>query len=276
MKLHQGLAAILIGCVCWYLSQCNHADPISPQAEKSTEVSIQFTLPKAANSNSSITRAIMVVTAANMDTIRKELVTASAGSFRDTLRVPSGKDRTFQVTLYQNTFAALKGEQTIDLPAGKRIELRLKLQFLLPALSLSPIDTTVAKNGLFTLKILAHRVDSLCTIGSKILFDPSKLQVVDMGRDDDFLKTNGGTIAQLQFSKNNATGEIKLVFGIFPAAKSVSGDGQIAHVVFKALNGSTTEIIPSLDNSVDPDLGLYDKSANLMNAVALGSKITIQ
>jgi hypothetical protein len=140
---------------------------------------------------------------------------------------------------------------------------------------LSPIDTTVAKNSIFTVYIRAHHVVNLCTIGTLLTFNKDSLQVVDLGREDDFLKKNGGAVTQLLFSKDNANGRVKLILGIFPAAKAVSGEGAIARVVFKALQGKSTALHLSLDSTSDPDLGLYDQLANPMSAIALGSLITI-
>jgi len=149
----------------------------------------------------------------------------------------------------------------------------MKLEFQVPALTLTPIDTTLAKNSTFTVFVRAHHVDSLCTIGTKLLFDPARLQVVELGREDDFLKKNGGAVTQLQFSRDNVAGEVKLLLGVFPAGKSVSGEGKIARIVFQAVGSSVAEIDLSLSGM---DLGLYDQHAVLMPAVALGSRITIQ
>lgn len=276
MNWRQVMAAMRVSIVCICVSSCDQATQPGAVPEHSADVAIGWSLPKSADHCVSITRALLLVTAANMDTIREDIVITGPGVITTKLRVPAGKERTFHATLYQDTLAVLHGQETIDLKSGQRIELKMTLQFLVPALALSPIDSTVNKNDVFTVYIHAHRVDSLCTIGSKVTFDPGKLQVVDIGRDDDFLKTNGGAIVQLQFTRNNDAGEVKLVLGIFPAGTAVSGSGRIAHIVFKAIDGPSADLILSLDHSHDADLGLYDKSAHLMSAVALGGKITIK
>ncbi|MBN2356154.1 hypothetical protein JXO59_08575 [candidate division KSB1 bacterium] len=275
MNWHKTSAMAVASIVCFYFSSCNQPTPNAPTPVNIAHVFADISLPKSIEQSATITRAVFLVTAADMDTIREEIQITGMGHVTAELKVPAGNERLFSATLLQDTLAVLYGQDMLDLKSGQHLELKMTLQFLVPALSLSPIDTTAARDDLFTVYINAHRVDSLCTIGTQLLFDPTKVQVVDIGRDDDFLKTNGGAIAQLQFTKDNNAGRVKLVLGIFPAAKAVSGSGRIAHVVFKALEGPDADLILSLDNQADADLGLYDNMANLLYAVALGSKITI-
>ncbi|HOT96116.1 MAG TPA: cohesin domain-containing protein [bacterium] len=262
-----GLLALLAAC----------SQPLSTEPENADDarVTATFSLSKAAVLKTGISRLVITVSGTGMKTMTLDTTVSAAaeGRFQTTLKVTPGKNRLFQVSAFQDTLLVLTGKDSLDLKAGQKTALRLTLQFQVPALTLTPIDTTLAVNSTLTVYVKAHHVDSLCTIGTKLKFDPAKLQVVELGREDDFLKKNGGAVTQLQFSKDNTAGEVILQLGIFPAGKSVSGEGKIARILFKATATSTADIDLNLKGT---DLGLYDKRANPMQAVALGSHIVIQ
>jgi len=272
MKLRYG--ALLLAALG--LFSCEKA-PLNPAAaEGPADVLASFSLPKIAVTDAGLTRAVFVVLNAARDTLLSDTSeVAQNGYIRAKLKVPAGQNRLFQVSVLQGSRAVLTGSDSLDLKGGAQVELKMTLNFLVPALTLSPIDTTVTKDSTFAVYIHAHHVENLCTIGTLLTFSKDSLQVVDLGREDDFLKQNGGAVTQLAFTKDNANGRVKLVLGIVPIAKSVSGEGTIARVVFKALQGPSTALHLSLDNTVDGTLGLYDQMLNLMPAVALGSQITI-
>ncbi len=264
-----------VGILVLLVVACDKPLAVSPEDEERAEVHAAFSLPKL-NASAALSKLVITVTGSGMDSLVKEVLVTDAGPVRTSFSVTAGKNRRFDVTAYHDSVAILAGRDSLDLVSGKRADLAMKLGFLVPALSLTPVDTTVTKTNTFTTYIVAHHVDSLCTIGAKLRFDPAKLKVTELGREDDFLKKNGGAVTQLQFSKDNTAGEVKLVLGIFPAAKSVSGEGRIARVVFQALDGPAADLTLSLDAAEDGDLGMYDKNANAMAAYALGSRIQIQ
>jgi hypothetical protein len=252
---------------------CDKPLSTEPEQNSDSRVTAIFSLSKAAVIETGINRMVIAVTGPSMTAITLDTVITAEGQLKTDLKIPAGKKRIFTVTAFQDTLAVMTGKDSLDLKAGQKVTLNMKLGFLIPALSLTPVDTTLARNSTFTVFVQAHQVDSLCTIGTKLKFDPSKLQVVELGREDDFLKKNGGAVTQLQFSKDNVAGEVKLLLGVFPAAKSVSGEGKIARVVFQAMSVATAEIELSVSGG---DLGLYDQHANLMRSAALGSHIIIQ
>ncbi len=267
------LFMVITGLTLWALA-CEKPMSVAPAAEEQAEVTAAFSLPRM-STTAPLSKIVITVTGTDMDTLRNEVLVTEAGLVRASLTVRAGKKRIFDVAAYQNNVAILAGRDSLDVVAGKKTELAMKLGFLVPALSLTPVDTSVTKTHTFTVYIVAHHVDSLCTIGTKLLFDPARLQVVDLGREDDFLMKNGGAVTQLSFSKDNTAGEVKLVLGIFPASKSVSGEGRVARVVFKAHEGPTADLNLLLHASGDGDLGMFDKHANSMTAYALGSHIRI-
>lgn len=266
----------LVALVVLLGTACEEPMLVEPSAASYARVTANFSLLKTAMTGSGIDSLAVQVTGAGMDTMTMAIPVTAEGQIRLEMKVPSGSNRVFSVAAYREDTAVMAGRDSLDLKAGKDAVLNMKLGFLVPALSLTPIDTTVAVNSTFTLYVRAHHVDSLCTIGARLKFDPARLQAVDLGREDDFLKKNGGAVTQLQFSKDNTAGEVNLLLGIFPATKSVSGEGAIARIVFKAVTGPAAEVGLSIKQTDGSDLGLYDQHANLMPAIALGSRIIIQ
>ena len=252
---------------------CEKPLSTTPEYTGTNGATATVALSKATLLETGISRLVISVTGEGMKAVSIDTAITAEGQFRTDLKISPGKNRLFEVSAYQDTLLVLAGSEILDLKEGQKVTLHMKLHFQVPALTLTPIDTTLARNSTFTVYVQAHHVSSLCTIGTKLLFDPDRLQVVELGREDDFLKKNGGAVTQLQFSRDNTAGEVKLLLGVFPAGKSVSGEGKIARIVFQAVGSSATEIDLSL-NGVD--LGLYDQYAVLMPAVALGSRITIQ
>ncbi|HNY92200.1 MAG: hypothetical protein BWY77_01587 [bacterium ADurb.Bin431] len=264
---------LAVGLLLALAGACEKPLSMAPDYSGVSEATATFALSKATLLETGISRLVISVTGEGMKAVTVDTAITAEGQFRTDLKISPGKNRLFRVSAYQDTLLVLAGRDSLNLKEGQKVTLHMKLDFQVPALTLTPIDTTLARNSTFTVYVQAHHVDSLCTIGTKLLFDPARLQVVELGREDDFLKKNGGAVTQLQFSRDNTAGEVKLLLGVFPAGKSVSGEGKIARIVFQAVGSSTAEIDLSL-NGVD--LGLYDQHAVLMPAVALGSRITIQ
>ncbi len=254
---------------------CNQAVPIEPPNSEEAAITASIDLSHTQLTASAITDILLQVSGAGMDTVRKHL-TLDGTKATAQLKVKAGKSRTFTATAYQGATTVLSGSSTMDLAAGKSANVAIRLNFLISAIMLSPPDTSVAKDASFTLYIKARNVTDLCTFGAKISFDKTKLEVLDLGREDTFLKSNGGAINQLRFTKDNTLGKVEMVLGVFPATTSVTGDGKIGKIVFKALAAGTANLTISMDTAADADLGLYDKNANLVNSLALGGQITIR
>jgi len=249
--------------------------PVEPPSNGETAISASIDLSQTQLTANAITDILLQVSGVGMDTIRKHL-TLNGSKATIQLKVKAGKSRAFVATAFQGTTAVLSGSSTLDLEAGKSTNVAIQLNFLIAVIMLSPPDTTVAKDASFTLYIKARHVTDLCTFGAKISFDKTKLEVLDLGREDTFLKSNGGAINQLRFTKDNTLGKVEMVLGVFPAAASVTGDGKIGKIVFKAPVAGMADISISMDATADADLGLYDKNANLLNSLALGSRVTIK
>ncbi|MDZ7347093.1 MAG: cohesin domain-containing protein, partial [candidate division KSB1 bacterium] len=193
------------------------------------------------------------------------------------LQVPAEKQLEVSVTGYQDSTAVLYGSRTVfPINKGKSADVRILLDFLVPTIILSPPDTTLQAEQTVTLFLAARNVVDLATFGCLVRFDPTVLQVVELGREDAFLKGNHGNVTQLEFMPDNVRGTVRAVFGVFPASAAVSGSGKLARIVFRALKADTTNVQIQVDNRVNSDLGLFNKNAELMYSVGLGSRLFIK
>jgi hypothetical protein len=272
------LNCLLVALFSLAIVSCSKLTPVSSGSDDEAAIVASIDMSQTGLSASAISSILMQVSGAGMDTVRKQL-TLDGTKATLQLKVKAGKSRTFSAIAYQGTLAVLRGTTTIDLVAGKSTNVPISMEFSIAAVILSPPDTTVAKDASFTLYLKARHVTDLCTFGARISFDKTRLKVLDLGREDAFLKSGDGSINQLRFTKDTTTttGKIDIVLGVFPASKAVSGEeGMIGRIVFKALTAGTADLNISLDSTADSDLGLYDKNANLIPSIALGSRITVQ
>ncbi|MCD6097896.1 hypothetical protein J7K18_03280 [bacterium] len=149
-----------------------------------------------------------------------------------------------------------------------------------PAVLISPSSYSAVVGEVFDIEIALRYVEDLVGVGVRLNFDSEKLEVVELGREDDFLTSNSGAVNQLTFTSDNDEGYVKLVLGILPASASVSdmsGNARgIGKITFRALSPGTAELLLSVDNASDSDLGLYNSSAELIPDVETESgNITI-
>jgi len=256
-------------------SACSRLASTAPEDVDNVTIAASIQLPHKNFNWQTLTKMVLQVTGSNTDTIRSEL-TLSAGGASGKVEVPVGKLLTFTVTGYQDQIPVLSGSTQFKPEAGKDNKINISLNFLQTALILTPADSSVNVGDQLTLFLQVRHCTDLGTIGARILFDNTKLKVVDLGREDDFLKSQSGSVNQLEFTKDNTNGTVDIVLSVFPASAAVSGDGKIGRIVFQALSAGTANLSVSVDNTVDSDLGLYDKNAQLIQAFALGSRITIK
>jgi len=254
---------------------CSRMTPNGPDKLSDVSVTTSLKLPHRGLSAASLTKILLEVTGPEIKKIEKELILIGTKA-STSIKVPADKQLTFKVTAFQDTVAVLQGQANLKAKGGDKISLPIKLNFLVPAIILTPPDTKINAGDTLTVYLQARKVSDLSTIGARIKFDYTKLNVIELGREDDFLIKNGGTVNQLRFTKDNTKGTVEIVLGVFPASKAVSDSGKIGRIVFKALQADTVDLSLSLDNSFDSDLGLFDKNANLMYSLALGNRIIIQ
>jgi len=256
-------------------SGCSRLVPNGPDKLSDVAVTASLQMPHRGLSAASITRILLEITGADFTTIEKELVLTGTKA-KASIKVPGDKKLTFKATAFQDTIAVLQGQTNLNTKGGDKVSLPIKLDFLVPALIITPPQAVINIGDSLTVYLQARKVSDLSTVGARITFDETSLNVIDMGREDDFLNKNGGTVNQLLFTKDNEQGTIDVVLGVFPASSAVSDSGKIGRIVFKALQAGTVDLSISLDNAFNSDLGLFDKNANLMYSLALGNRIIIQ
>ena len=279
MRLFKKIIALLCGflLLLLFIENCTQSSPISPDDPDAVSVSASISIQKSALSALALTRMTLEVTdQGNPIAGTPKVLTMTAGGASGQVKVPKDKMLTYIVTAYIDTVKVLQGSDSLKATAGGNNSIHITLGFLIPALILTPSDTTVTKGQNFTLYVQARQVTSMSTIGTRVQFDTSKVQIQDIGREDAFLKSNGGSVNTLKFTKDNDKGIVDIVLGVFPGSAAVSGNGKIGRIVFKAMETGTMDLHLLLDNTIDPDLGLYDKSANLLFAIGLGGRITIK
>jgi hypothetical protein len=262
--------------IATFLWSCQRTTPTAPTLDLAGDAIASVTLPALDAGVVGFTKVVILVTGKGMDTLRKELM-PQAGVLKDTLKVPSGNGRIFKVTAYKNSAAVMAASDTLDLAAGKKIELPLKMSFLIPAITLTPTEKTVALNDTFSVYFKVHKVDSLAGVGFRLSFDKNKLQAMDIGREDAFLSSKGSAIFPLQFNRDNTLGQVNLVLGLLTPSLAVSGEGLVGRVRFKVLTAAgSTELALDADNTANSNWGLLTNRGVYLNAFTIGSKVTVR
>lgn len=254
---------------------CSKESPMAPVSNRGSAVATSIKLSDENYAASALDSLIMQVTGEGLDPIRRKL-SIDGTKARMQLEVPAKKMLKMKVTGYQDTTAVLQGSQDFTAQSGQITNVQIKLDFLVPTIILSPPDSVIQKGDSVDVYLAARSVANMSTFGAEVHFDPTKLQVVSLSRQDDFLKKNHGSVMQVAFTQDNTLGVVKAVLGIFPASAAVSGSGFVGKITFKAIETDTTDIWIKIDNKQDSDLGLFDKSADLMYSVGLGSRLFIQ
>jgi len=254
---------------------CSNDSPLMPINIEQSAIATSIKINQKGYAASSLDSLLLKVTGEGISPIKKALVIDGTKAYTQ-VNVPTGKKLRMEVTGYQDSTAVLFGANEFTAEKGQTAPVQIKLDFLVPTIILSPPDTSLKKGERISVHLAARNVVEMATFGTQIQFDPTKLKVVELEREDTFLKSNAGSVMQLQFTKDNDAGTVNAVLGIFPASAGVSGSGNIGKIVFEALETDTTEIAIRVDNSKNSDLGLFDKSANLMYSVGLGSRLFIK
>jgi hypothetical protein len=276
MRLFQKIMIVLSGLFILILliANCNRLSPIEPALNDDVAISASIHFPDGSLAAAGITKMTLVVTDKDKKVVQQSL-TLNNGGARGQVKVAKNKLLTYTVTAYIDTTEIMKGDTLFKAVSGGKNNLHITLNLLVPALILTPSTGSVTKGEDITIYVKACRVADLGAIGTQVTFDTSKVQVKDLGREDTFLKSGGGSVNTLKFSKDNIKGKVDIVLGVFPGSSAVTGDGTIGRIVFEARQKGVVDLQLLLDNTVDPDLGLYDKNANLLYAIGLGGRITI-
>jgi hypothetical protein len=277
MRSFQKILIVLSGLfiLILFMVNCNSLNPIEPASNDDVAISASIHFPDGSLAAVGITKMTLVVT----DTVKKVVqqnLTLNNGGASGQVKVTKNKQLKYTVTAFIDTTEILKGHTLFKAASGGKNHLLITLnEWLVPVLILTPSTNKVTKGQDVTIYVQARHVTDMSTIGTQVTFDTSKVRVKDLGREDTFLKSQGGSVNTLKFSKDNIAGKVDMVLGVFPGSAAVSGDGKIGRIVFEAKQKGVVDLHLLLDNTADPDLGLYDKNANLLYAIGLGGRITI-
>ncbi len=271
----RSILPLLMGLLIFSSLQCSKMAPNVPQVVETSAVSASVQMAEKNYAAAALDSLILQVSGPEITNIRRKLMVDGTQA-HDQLQVPAGKEVKVEVTGYQDSTAVLYGSQILTAEKDKVAPVNIMLDFMVPTIILSPPDSVLQKGQHIEVFLAARNVLEMATFGTEVHFDPTKLRVVELGREDDFLTLNRGSVMQLDFTKDNDAGIVKAVLGVFPASSAVSGSGNVGRITFEALETDTTDITLRIDNSVHSDLGLFDKAANLMYSVGLGSRIYIQ
>ena len=269
------LAALLL-----FTSGCSKLAPTSSLEHANTAISASIQMPHRGLAVNDLTRIVLLIAQTGSDTIRKELTLSGSGA-TGKVDVPVGKDLVFIARAFKDSVKVLEGSTKFKPEKDKKNSLSILLQFAVPAIILTPPDSSLQKDDTFTIYLEARKVTDIAVIGARVVFDTSFVQVADLGREDDFLTSKSGSVTQMAFTKDNEKGSVDIVLGVFPASAAVTSsdgsDSKVAKILFKARKAGETQIKLMMENSLNPDLGLFDKNGDLVsNSLALGSHITIQ
>jgi hypothetical protein len=258
-----------------FIMNCTKDSPLSPQAIDHASIATSINVNQRGYAAASLDSLIMEVSGDGLQKIKKSLIIDGTRAHAH-VQVPTGVDLRMEVTGYQDSTAVLFGANNFKAEKGVTTPVAIKMDFMVPTIILSPPDSSLQRGDRIALHLAARNVVEMSTFGAQVHFDPTKLKVVELEREDDFLKSSAGSVMQIEFSADNNAGTVKAVLGIFPASSGVSGSGNIGKIIFEAIDSDTTDIAIRVDNQQNSDLGLFDKSANLMYSVGLGSRLFIQ
>ena len=271
MKSLKWIVLFLAMATFW---SCESRLPFAPKDGNAISVHMAVDLSPIGATSSQLTSMTIRVTADDMDTVSANL-SLQSGYASGTLSIPAGSNRTFTATGYVSDLAVLSGSTTVDLENGKSTAVNIDLNFLVPSVILTPSRSLVQTDSLLSIELAARQMLDLATFGVRIEFDPNFLRVEELIRKDDFLKSQGGSVNQMTFSRNNTDGSVEIILGIFPSTKAVSGDGSLAQIIFKALQPGQIALSLQTDPAIDPDLGLYDSQANRIEPLTLSGSVII-
>ena len=140
-----------------------------------------------------------------------------------------------------------------------------------PTISLQSSVSSAVVNEIIDADLGLKAVQEIAAVGVKITYNPAKIEITELNRDDSYFTSGGGTVQQMEFSVDNDNGVAKMVLAIFPSDSAVGDDSEtfhrIASLQIRALSPGDASLSISIDNSADSDLGIFDRNANLVSDV---------
>ena len=271
----QKIGTVLIALLFFAMSiSCAKLTPTDPSSPRTT-IAARISFAQSGLTAASFDSLIMTVSGNGINPIKQQLILDGVKA-RAQIDVPAKVGLLATVTAYRDSRLVMSGADSFQVADGQTLPLTIKMNFLVPTLILSPPDTSMSVGGMVTLYLGARGVLNMATFGAQVQFDPDVLSVTELGREDAFLKSNSGNVNQLLFTKNNTLGTVDVVLGIFPSTAAVSGQGNVGRIVFTAVDTGVTDLMIRVDHDSNSNYALFDQNADLMYAMGLGGRITVQ
>ncbi len=136
-----------------------------------------------------------------------------------------------------------------------------------PTVAIRSSSSTMLVGEIIEADLSIKAVPEVAGVGVKLTYDPYKLEVVTITRDDDWLTSGGGTVQQMELTTDNEGGFVKIVLAVFPTTNSVGDEEDVYHKIadirVKALSAGSASMTVSIDNAADSDLGIFKANGNL-------------
>ncbi len=261
--------------VIFFSISCQTYNPFGPEKKESMTIHTTLAGVNRAAVCHVLTRMELMISAANMDTLLKEMNMDQTGA-SVSVQVPAGKNRTFTVNGWVNSVKLLSGSTTLDLNPGEDQQVNIVLRFISPALIITPPDTSVHSSAELRLRISTRHIERLATAGIRLEYNSEILQLESMAPCMDFLSHNGGQVAILHQKLDNKNGIAECFFSILPASKAVEGNGDLIELKFRTLRNDSTTVTIIADHSVEANLGLFGQDAKPITVVSLNGTVRVQ
>ena len=189
------------------------------------------------------------------------------------LTIPSGIAVRFLIHAYKNSLLILQGDTVFTAKAGEKIDLILSLDFIYPAVILTPAKQEVQAGDILQFDIAVRAIDEkFYKAVTRIEFNPDILRFKSAIKNEDFLKQEAGYVTvQLTDTDGMLIHDVEIT----PRASGVSGDGSLTRIRMEALRSGLVTVLVSSDPAVAPNLGIYDLNDQLISAVNLGCRIAV-
>ena len=258
---------------------CTDYAPTEPKPGELSAISASMQMPHKGLLTAELTKIRLIVSGSGMDSIKKDLaLTGSSASGQ--IEVPVDKKLTLAALAFKDSVMVLQGSVAFTAKKGATNAVQIPMDFAVPAVILTPPDSSYSVSDTVSIHLEARHVTDLSVLGARVSFDTAFVEITDYTREDAFLSSNAGAVVPLKFSQDSAKGTLDVILGIFPSTGAVSSENaantKIANISFKAKKSGSTRIAISLDNQADSDLGLFDKNAELLYSLSLGSEVHIQ
>ncbi len=140
-----------------------------------------------------------------------------------------------------------------------------------PTVALQSSSSSMVIGEIIQTDLSIKAIPEIAGVGIKLVYDPYKLEIVEITRDDSWLASEGGTVQQMELTTNNDQGYAKIVLAVFPTSMSVGDEEDVYHTIadirVKALSAGSASLSISIDNGADSDLGIFKANGNLWSDI---------